>query len=1661
MPLSHRLLRALALLLGLCSAFAAAAFAQTHVENTATLTVRNGAAEQLVRSNTVGFDVAIAKRPTVLSFHLPPPGYAFTGMACDTGGSVPQFTPAPIDAATYAASPLAKAVDIYTDMILVLDNQAGNHDPLTRETATIAVQVGTIHTTLVLIETGADTGIFAGGIPATATGRYPALDPCEIRNQRGAAITLSFTEDDYSLASTIQLLIDPAGLVFDSANGQLVDGATVTLLDAQGQPASVYGDDGVSRYPSTVVSGASVTDARGRIYPAETGRYRFPLVPPGQYTLKVVPPEGYAAPSKVAHATLAAFKDPSGHPFVLNEASYGGVLTLETPDPFYADIPIDRSGDAPLLLTKTASVRDASPGDVIQYRLQLANRGKSPSGALHIADTLPIGLHYTRGSTRGGAEPGVTPNGRDLDFAVPALAPGASVELRYLVTVAPGAPVGEARNRAQVSGGASNEAIASVRLGALLFTDAMTLIGRVTEGACGDPVDHRRGVPGIRLLLEDGTFTVTDRDGLYHFEGVRPGTHVVQLDTQSVPATHAPVACDRDTRSAGSAIARYVEASGGLMKRVDFQLAPTGKAAAAVQPLPIAVADDAVAAGNRDWLAGQTPGTGWLFPGEDYNPRAPVLRVAIKHAPDQRVALTVNGAQVDPLSFDATDTDGHGVAVSKWSGLPLLAGDNRLVARVLDSRGATVATLERGVHVSGAGRTAVFDPAHSRLVADGLTRPLIAVRVIDKAGRPVQAGTLVPFRVDAPYTAAIEAALEQGRQLAGRERSATTARVVGDDGLAFVALQPTTQAGAAHVTVTLTDDKVERKTEIRAWLAASARDWTLVGFGKGTLGYNVLRAHDEALPRADRDRVTTDGQLALYAKGRVKGSWLLTIAYDSKRAYDPTRGLLGTIDPNRYYTVYGDGALQGYDAPTRRKIYVRLERREAYALFGDFETGFTDTQLLRYDRTLNGVKAAYEGRRVRATGFAAHTDQRYARDEIQGSGLSGPYRLAARGIVPNSDKITIEVRDRFRSEVIVSSTSLTRHIDYDIDPDMGTIRFREPVLGRDAALNPVFIVVDYEVESGQSAKLAAAARVATRLAGDRVELGLGAIRDETIGRATVLGADVKAHLTRTTEIRAEFADGGKGGLAAGHAYLAELDHHGGRLDMLGYVRRQDSGFGVGQQNFVEAGTRKIGFDAHWRWSNALSVTAVAWNQAQLVGDGQRTAGEARIDWRHGTDTLFAGVQIAEDRGLDGKDRDSRLLTLGGSRALFDGALVVGGQTQFAPGGDKDSVDFPIRHQLTASYRVTPGIRLIGGYEIADGADFVAHTARLGFDVAPWTGAKLMSTLNQQAVGENGQRTYAQYGLSQSLPLGRRWTIDATLDASSTISGHIDPGAQVNAFQPAASGGFVGQDQTNGRYAAATLGATYRAARWSWNGRLEHRSSDANDRWGITTNMLRTLGEGRTLASSIKAYTLRDAAGAQGTYASADIALALRPLDSRWSLLERLELRHERADAGLTDTNLLGVSAGGVGDQVTTRAINNLAIDYRSGAEGARHALEVTVYYGAKYIAGRFADDAYTGFVDVTGFELRRDIGRRFDLGVAGSVQHGWSAGAFSFSGGPSAGVSPAPNVWISAGYNVAGYRDRDFEADRYTRAGPYVTMRLKFDQASLGHAARALTGRGS
>ena len=71
---------------------------------------------------------------------------------------------------------------------------------------------------------------------------------------------------------------------------------------------------------------------------------------------------------------------------------------------------------------------------------------------------------------------------------------------------------------------------------------------------------------------------------------------------------------------------------------------------------------------------------------------------------------------------------------------------------------------------------------------------------------------------------------------------------------------------------------------IDLWLTPGKRPWTVVGFAAGTAGFNTLEKRGRtALAKIDSIGTPMPG-IALYAKGRVKGKWLMTLAYDSDKS---------------------------------------------------------------------------------------------------------------------------------------------------------------------------------------------------------------------------------------------------------------------------------------------------------------------------------------------------------------------------------------------------------------------------------------------------------------------------------------------------------------------------------------------------------------------------------------------------------------------------------------------------------------------------------------------------------------------------------------------------------------------------------------------------------
>ena len=834
----------------------------------------------------------------------------------------------------------------------------------------------------------------------------------------------------------------------------------------------------------------------------------------------------------------------------------------------------------------------------------------------------------------------------------------------------------------------------------------------------------------------------------------------------------------------------------------------------------------------------------------------------------------------------------------------------------------------------------------------------------------------------------------------------------------------------------------------------SPRDFVVVGFAEGTVGYNTLNGNMEALAAEGvKDNLFTEGKVSFYAKGRIRGDWLLTMAYDSNKP-SIRESLFQVIDPNAFYTLYGDGTGQVYDASSQRKLYLKLERNQFIALFGDFETGLTKSELSRYSRSLNGVKVSYQGRQMLFTAFAAETSQNFVRDEIQGVGTSGLYRLSRGGIVLNGEHVKIETRDRLKIEHILETRTLTRHQDYDIDYPNGTLFFRELIPARDTGFNPVFIVVEYEVSGGVEDALNAGGRLGVNLGdwnGLTGDVGFSYIRNaDRLTKTNLGGVDLKIKMPGGNEIRLEGAasairsDGVGGGVDSGSAYIAEVAHHSKRWDFALYTRLQDADFGVNQQNGVQGGMRKTGFTGKVALTQNVAVFGEGSHEENLVLSGTRDIVSTRLEVGEKEWRAFAGLQSVHDTSAAGASFDSRQGVVGANQTLLGNRLELGGKADISLGGKNASVDYPTRYVLQAGWRLTEATRLIVAHEISDGASFDTNTTRVGLQSRPWKGANLTTTLNQDRINEYGLRTFGVMGLSQSLLLGKKWGLDFALDHSRTFSEVVTGAPNLHPNYP------MTED-----YVALSAGATYRHDLWSWNGRIEHRHGEIDNRLGLTTGFLHEAKEGVALSSSLRLFETDRKNGANGLLGNVDFALAYRPLGTHWSILDRLLFRYEHGAVG---SGSFGNNSSTTTSQAKSRAlIHHFNLNYVSGVweekdqKGNLFYLnqrnQGSVYYGSKYSFDQYEGVDYKGYTDLLGIDFRHDFSRYLiDIGAHGDMLHSWHEHNYKYAVGPMIGISPMKNAWITLGYNVKGFYDRDFEEARYTAVGPYLKLRIKFDQ---------------
>ncbi len=1644
--------------------------AQT-ITNVAAAQWTYGAKSFSTTSNSVSIDVAAL--PARIDTFVPASGdgqtHGFTPSVC--GGSPIDL---PGDIGSDGTVSLEQTTSVHIGSVLffrlIAPGVATDPNRIESITATLTTASGDRETVLVY-ETAPDSGVFLGAIPTIGMPPAAVHGDCRQSVTQGDQITIEFARSNSETViatAEVEVLADPFGLVFDSEDATPVDGTSVTLVDAvSGAPARVFADDGVTTWPSTVITGQSVTDGAGNIHPMPTGEYRFPLAPFGQYRLVVKPPSPFSAPSTAPPAQLAGLTRPDGAPVQISDASYGKSFALSSPLPVRVDIPVDRPVES-VSLTKTASRLSAMPGEAVFYTVTVHNPDRvSVKRGVTLVDTPSHWLRLRTDSVRinGAAAPGsvqVTPDGSQLTIFLGDLAPDATRIVTYAMTVRADAPPEQAVNDAVAtdSRGLESKASAVVRIEQDNLAGRMTLIGRITAGGCG-PDAAGDGIPDVRVVLEDGSFAITDADGRYHFEGLVPGTHVIQALSATLPEGGKFTDCSRSTRNAGSASSRFITGQGGSLAVADF-VAVIPEQAEANEPVgaqPALPASDREAAGaETDWLAIGDGPTDFLFPAPDHNPRAPAVRVVIRHRAGQSVDLTINGKPVDPVAFDGTRAAPGGTyAISIWRGIPLGGEATRLAATIRDEKGAIVTQLARDVHYSTTPVQVQLAPELSHLVADGHTRPVIAVRILDRKGRPVHAGISGEFMLGAPYESAEALDAMQSRALAGLGRDTPHWTINGDDGVAYIELAPTMVSGKLHLDFTFSDGDYRRQQELDAWVVPGDQPWTLVGLAEGSVGARSIADNMERTGSFDSD-LGDDARVAFYAKGRVLGRYLLTMAYDSAKQRNDQR-LLGAIDPNAYYTVFADGSDRRFDAASRKKLYVRIETGTFYAIYGDFDTGFDQTELARYQRTTTGVKAELNTGGLHVQGFAAKIASTHRRDEIQGGGISGPYRLSSRAIIANSEVVAIEVRDRFRSELVVERRTLTRFIDYDIDLLAGTISFKEPILSRDDALNPQFMVIDYEIyPNATGGNTNAGLRADWTSGNERLRIGATAITDTSANgadgaRTDLAGIDIKARIGENTELRAETAVSRFDGSTA-NAWLVEAEHHDGKLDVLAYASSTDEDFGLGQMNGAEQGRRKVGVDARLSLNDAISLNSSAWYDDSLTDATHREA--LQIGGQYSSEHTDArlGLSMMRDSLATGTIAKSTLLEGGVTQRVLDNRLEFSADSSIAF-GKAESIDMPERLRLGARFSITQHVKLVGTYEIAKGEAIDARTARAGLEISPWNGAKIVSTLGQQDITEFGKRSFAAFGLAQSLDVTPHLTIDASVDGNRTL-GHIDVSRIVNIDHPIASGGNLGEDGTIAEdFTAVTLGANWRSGLWSSTVRGEWRGGQYANRKGVTFGAIRQIGEGSMVGAGFTWTSAKGDNGAKSEVFDGAIAAAYRPAESDFAFLTKAEYRSDKivgaiaGEAGPAGRSALTVD----GDAQSRRLIGSFSGNWspRDVEDGALvQRTEVGIFAAVRHNFDSYQGFDLSGTSLLGGIDLRLGIGERFEIGGVATARTSLSDDTTSFAVGPQIGFSPAKDVLLTVGYNISGFRDQDFSEARTTEKGVFAALRMKFDSDSFG-----------
>lgn len=1576
-----------------------------------------------------------------------------------TTTTVAARTPAQIDFFTTGMT-LAQSYSIGDTICIQVTDLDQNEDPNRIESVniTLADDKSRDTETIELIETNVGTGIFLGCLPS-------ASEPMNTGNgtisvSQDSTLNATYTDPfDASPVYQDSVLIDPFGVIFDSISGAPLAGVKVTLRISSSGARAGTAPGWPAGQPDSVTTGPN-------------GAYAFPLVPPGSYYFEVSPVAPYTFPSTVATADLAPG-------FVIGTGSRGEVFTLAPLDPpLNLDLPLDPPAGS-LTITKTANKNEASIGDTVSYAVAINNIGMAPTTAVMLYDTLPHGFTYIRTSTRINGIAAADPQnngGRTLTWSLGTIPDNTATTLRYTAVLGPDSRNGDGKNTAVANAKTlgkditSNIAEQKIKITEGVFTSRGTIIGKVFMDSNGDGLQQHlikgnryleNGIPGVVIYMEDGTRVETDLDGKFSIYGVRPGTHVLQVDTTTLPVDLELIPISN--RFMGSASSQFVHMVHGQIYKANFatrqkkndqSTISQTQPAQGTQPItpkpqkpetPATAMDTPktpatepakgipgqrtenplppnVSVSLKERIKQMTPDLAILNPHDGEVIANGYARILIKTPLGTHPVLQVNGQGVSESRIGRTTTYEKGkVAVFEYVGIQLNIGQvNTIAAEVKDSFGNIRGRKTLQVTAVGNPEQIQIQPQVKSVSADGRTKTSVQISVFDKNGHLVPTETMVTIAT----TAGEIIEKDQDPMTSGHQ-------IQLQNGLAHFTIKAPFESCKAKITA----DYETLKDTSDIFFSPHLRDLFAVGFGEITLGYGQKSGNIGFLKNdTGFDQGTfADAQGAAFVKGDIGWGVLLTAAYDSGK--QETDELFRTSDTDLSdegkYPIYGDESQQEYEALSREKLYIRLDKDHSSVLFGDYDTDLKDSRLGAYSRSFNGLKSDIQTDHFSLRSFASYTDQTQVVDILPAKGVSGYYYLEHTPVVDGSEKVVLETRSRKRTDRILKREVMTRWTDYDISYDDGSILFKEPVPSRDADFNPVYIVASYETRDSREKYYIYGGRGAVTLT-DWMTLGVtNIIEEKAVADYHLLGGDVAFTLPAQTTIKAEWAQTDSAfeinnvyELKTGDGWSLEIDSKPiQELTLTGYYRNLSTYYDNASAVDVMRGTEKYGLDADYRLQADLFLRGRYFNETDGLNNGEYRLSSLDVEKKFLKTTVTVGLshETSKDNYIPP--------TSPASRDPFDisdetpeelTAAKAGIETRLTPNltlmaGHKQDVR-QNRYNLShagLSYKIDPLSRAYlrheyGTYdERREERTLIGVEADVARDTVEYSEYRLES-------GAEGSRTNQVLGLRNKFNLTPSMSGNIAVENLKTLRGE--------------------QRQGESDGLAISTGVQYLPTDdLKLTSRFEYKNEKSDP---DLTSHLFEVGLGYKLHPDYsllarERYYSEEMGNHQGerTHSRAMLGLAYRPIHfDRFNALMKIEFKTEQDTLSQPDED------------------TNAYIGSMEGHYQLNPRLQVMGKYAGKLVS----ENNFNAYTDMVSARFIYDLTDRFDIGAEYRLLTSHDIGSRSHGGSLEAGYRVVKNLWLSLGYAFDEY-DADLGADNYWGKGPYLRIRFKFDEKTFSH----------